>query len=60
MMESGKDIERGAMGIESSPDQKRSFFSSSDNSELGKSPLLILVKITKVDGEFFTLWGGKC
>ena len=51
MMKSGKDIEGGAMGVESSPDQKRSFFSSSNNSEPGKVFLSILV----MDGESYLM-----
>ena len=51
MTEIGKEELRGAMGIESSPDKKGSFFSTSENSEPGKVPLSILVKITKIDGE---------
>ena len=51
MTKLGKEVIRGAMGIEYSPDQKRSFFSTSENSEPGKSPLSIIVKIIKVDGE---------
>ena len=52
MTEPGKeDLMGGAMGIESSQDRKGSFFSTSENSEPGKAPLSILVKITKIDGE---------
>ena len=51
MTEPGKEVMGGAMGIESSPDRKGSFFSTSENSEPGKAPLSILVKITKIDGE---------
>ena len=51
MTEIGKEELRGAMEIESSPDKKRSFFSTSENSKPGKAPLSILVKITKIDGE---------
>ena len=51
MTEIGKEELRGAMGRESSPDKKGFFFSTSGNSEPGKAPLSILVKITKIDGE---------
>ena len=51
MTEPGKEVMGGAMGIESSQDRKGSFFSTSENSEPGKAPLSILVKITKIDGE---------
>ena len=39
------------MGIESSPDRKGSFFSTSKNNEPRKAPLSILVKVTKINGE---------
>ena len=39
------------MGIESSPDRKGSFFSTSENSKPGKALLSILVKVTKINGE---------
>ena len=51
MTETGKEVVGGAMGIESSPDKKGSFFSTSENSYTGKANLSILVKITKIDGE---------
>ena len=51
MTETGKEVMGGAMGIESSPDRKGSFFGTSENSEPGKAPLSILVKVTKIDGE---------
>ena len=51
MTKTGKELTGRAAGVESSPDQKRSFFSISENSEPGRGPLSILVKITKVDGE---------
>ena len=51
MTKTGREVMGGAMGIECSPDKKRSFFSTSENSDPGKAPLSILVKITKIDGE---------
>ena len=51
MTKTGREVIGGAMGIESSPDKKGSFFSTSENSDPGKAPLSILVKITKIDGE---------
>ena len=51
MTEKGKELMGEGMIVESSPDQKRSFFSTSESNKPGKGPLSILVKITRADGE---------
>ena len=51
MTETEREMVGGAVGGKSSPDKERFFFSSSKESELGKSSLSILVKIMKANGE---------
>ena len=41
----------GNVGSVPSPEKKESFFSSSEITDSGRTPLSILVKITKEDGE---------